>query len=66
MKTEDVRRLTGYSANYIRQWVYSGRCPFGSWVQFPNSSKKTLKYNEEAFWKWKRGELNYTKQTTSM
>ncbi len=56
MTVKDVARETGLTELYIRQWIYSDRCPFGHWVQFPGSSRKTPKINEEAFWKWMRGE----------
>ena len=45
-----------YTILYIREWIVSGRCPFGSWVQFPGSSRRTFKINVAAYERWKKGE----------
>jgi len=57
MKIKEAAKISGLTELYLRHWIYSDKCPFGFWIQFPGSSRKTPKINEEAFWKWKRGEL---------
>lgn len=56
MTVKEVARETGLTELFIREWIYSDKCPFGFWVQFPGSRRRTPKINEEAFKKWRKGE----------
>ncbi len=57
MKVKEAAKESGYSELYIREWIASGRCPFGSWIKKNGSSRRIFKINEEAFKKWKKGEI---------
>ena len=57
MTVKEAAKKSGYNELYIREWIASGRCPFGSWIQKKGSSRRTFKINDEAFRKWKKGEI---------
>ena len=57
MTVKEASKQSGYSVLYIREWIASGRCPFGSWQKREGRTKRIFKINEAAFRMWKKGEI---------
>lgn len=56
MKISEAAQQLGCSVLFLREWIATGRCPFGAMVNISGGKRRTFYINEEAFRKYLRGE----------
>ena len=42
---------------FLREWIATGKCPFGVCVQFKGSKKRTFNINAERYQLYREGKL---------
>lgn len=56
MTIQQAAQQLGCSVLFLREWIATGRCPFGVAVNISGGKRRTFYINNEAFEKYLRGE----------
>lgn len=57
LTVKEVAEQLNMTPLFLREWIATGKCPFGVCVQFKGSKKRTFHIDEERMKKWRQGKL---------
>ena len=57
LTVKEVAEQLNMSVLFLREWIDSGKCPFGVCVQFKGSKKRTFNINAERYQLYREGKL---------